>query len=121
MMARADFRINLDNEGGDLISELAEFSKKKHQKYKELKELKERKEKQRRLMGLGYNESSSLVNVIKADELMDSKENDSELMESSGKRLSQFIKENQNLGINTAIPLDRPRGLYFWEYNFKSI
>jgi hypothetical protein len=115
MMARADFRINLDNEGGDLISELAEFSKKKHQKYKELKELKERKEKQRRLMGLGYNESSSLVNVIKADELIESKEDDSELMESSGKRLSQFIKENQNLGIKTAIPLDRPRGLYFRE------
>ncbi len=113
MMARADFRINLDNEGGDLISELAEFSKKKHQKYKELKELKERKEKQKRLMTLGHNHSSSLLNVTKADELIESKEDDSELMESSGKRLSQFIKENQNLGIKTAIPLDRPRGLHF--------
>jgi hypothetical protein len=115
MMARADFRINLDNEGGDLISELAEFSKKKHQKQKELRELKERKEKQKKQMTLGKYESSSLVNVVKWDEMIESKGDDSEIMESQGKRLSLFIKENQNLGIKTAIPLDRPRGLYFTE------
>jgi hypothetical protein len=115
MMLKADFRINLDNEGGDLICELAEISKKKHKKQNELRELKERKEKQKKLMALGNYESSSMVNVYKGDEMIESKGDDSEIMESQGKRLSLFIKENQNLGIKTAIPLDRPRGLYFTE------